>query len=591
MTAIRCRFCDAELHHVFADLGVSPLSNAFLRAQQLEHRETFYPLTVYVCAQCLLVQLPASETPENIFGDYAYFSSYSDSWLAHARDYCRSMIARLGLDAATQVVEIASNDGYLLQYFLEAGVPVLGVEPAANVAAVAQEKGIETVVRFFGVETARALAADGRKAKLLLGNNVLAHVPDLNDFVAGVKILLDAGGVITMEFPHLMRLIDGNQFDTIYHEHFSYFSLLAVQKIFAAHGLTIVDVDELPTHGGSLRIHARHTEEHGGTTDNRVAALLAAEREFGLDRIETYARFAEQVRKTKRDLLSFLIRAREEGKQVVGYGAPAKGNTLLNYCGIRADFIDYTVDRSPHKQGLFLPGTRIPIHAPDRIRETKPDFILILPWNLKDEVIGQMADVRAWGGVSSCRSRAWRSWSDPGVIFTETLIVGAFLIDLERREDERGFFARTFCENEFRANGLEPRIAQCNISWNRAAGTLRGLHYQAAPHEETKIVRCTSGGIWDVVVDLRPDSSTYGQWTGVELTSENRRALYIPRGLAHGFITRTDDAEVLYMMGETYVEGAARGIAWDDPAFAIQWPIAPAVISGRDRSYPPWPVS
>lgn len=397
MSATRCRFCDAELSHVFADLGVSPLSNAFLHPEQLDLRESFYPLTVYVCAQCLLVQLPASETPENIFGDYAYFSSYSDSWLAHAREYCRAMIARLGLDAGTQVVEIASNDGYLLQYFLEAGIPVLGVEPAANVAAVAQEKGIETVVRFFGVETARDLASAGRKATLLLGNNVLAHVPELNDFVAGMKILLDAGGVITMEFPHLMRLIEGNQFDTIYHEHFSYFSLLAAQKIFLAHGLAIVDVDELPTHGGSLRIHARHAEETA-RPDGRVAALLEREREFGLDRIETYARFAEQVRKTKRELLSFLIRAKAEGKQVAGYGAPAKGNTLLNYCGIRTDFIDYTVDRSPHKQGLFLPGTRIPVYAPDRIRETKPDFILILPWNLKDEVIGQLADVRAWGG-------------------------------------------------------------------------------------------------------------------------------------------------------------------------------------------------
>jgi hypothetical protein len=395
MTA--CRFCQAQLSREFADLGMSPLSNAYLKAEELERAEPFFPLKAYVCTECLLVQLPAVESPEKIFTDYAYFSSYSDSWLAHARAYCQAMIQRLGLDATTGVVEIASNDGYLLQYFQEAGVPVLGVEPAGNVAEVARAKGIETVSRFFGVETAHALAAERPKPKLLLGNNVLAHVPELNDFVAGLKVLLAAGGTITMEFPHLMRLIEGNQFDTIYHEHFSYFSLLTVQRVFAAAGLTIVDVEELPTHGGSLRIYARHAEEGTGPGD-RVTHLLAVEREYGIDRLETYDRFAEQVRQTKRALLTFLIRAREENKRVAGYGAPAKGNTLLNYCGVRTDFIDYTVDRSPHKQGLFLPGTHIPIHAPDRLRETKPDYVLILPWNLKDEIIRQMADVRTWGG-------------------------------------------------------------------------------------------------------------------------------------------------------------------------------------------------
>jgi hypothetical protein len=392
-----CRSCDAPLSHLFADLGMSPLSNAFVKPEALDRTEAFYPLTVYVCAECLLVQLPAVETPENIFSDYAYFSSYADSWVEHARAYCQSMIARFALDATTQVVEIASNDGYLLQHFVQAGLPVLGVEPAANVAAVAQGKGIETLVRFFGVALARELVAAGRRARLLLGNNVLAHVPDLNDFVAGLKILLADDGVITMEFPHLLRLIEGNQFDTIYHEHFSYFSLLAVQRVFAAHGLTIFDVDELPTHGGSLRIYARHARE-GEAQGERVVHLLTTEREYGLDRLETYARFAEQVRETKRALLAFLIRAKEEGKRVAGYGAPAKGNTLLNYCGVGTDFLDYTVDRSPHKQGLFLPGTRIPIHAPGRLRETRPDYVLILPWNLKDEIVDQMADVRSWGG-------------------------------------------------------------------------------------------------------------------------------------------------------------------------------------------------
>ncbi len=392
-----CRFCGAELSHEFADLGMSPLSNAYIKAEQLDRPEPFFPLKAYVCAECLLVQLPAMESPENIFSDYAYFSSYSDSWLAHARAYCQAMIERLGLDGTTGVVEIASNDGYLLQYFQEAGVPVLGVEPAANVAEVARAKGIETVCRFFGVAAAHDLAAERPKPKLLLGNNVLAHVPDLNDFVAGLKVLLAAGGTVTMEFPHLLRLIDGNQFDTIYHEHFSYFSLLTAQRVFAAAGLTIFDVEELTTHGGSLRIYARHSEE-GTEPGPRVVHLVATEREYGLDRLETYARFAEQVRQTKRALLAFLIRAREENKRVAGYGAPAKGNTLLNYCGVRTDFIDYTVDRSPHKQGLFLPGTHIPIHAPDRIRETRPDYVLILPWNLKDEIIAQMSHVREWGG-------------------------------------------------------------------------------------------------------------------------------------------------------------------------------------------------
>jgi SAM-dependent methyltransferase len=393
---LNCRFCGARLEHVFADLGMSPLSNAFLRADQLDQMEPFFPLTVRVCADCFLVQLPAVETPENIFSDYAYFSSYSETWLEHARRYCEAMTVKLGLGPQSQVVEIASNDGYLLQYFAGANIPVLGVEPAANVAEVARQKGIETVVRFFGAETARDLKAAGKSADLLLGNNVLAHVPDINDFVAGLAILLKRGGVVTMEFPHLVQLMRGNQFDTIYHEHFSYLSLLAVRRIFEAHGLTIFDVEELPTHGGSLRIFAGHAEER--SAGERVLALAEAERAFGLTDLDTYARFAEQVRDTKRALLAFLVAAKNEGKRVAAYGAPAKGNTLLNYCGVRTDFIDYTVDRSPYKQGHFLPGTHIPIHGPDRLRETRPDYVLILPWNLRDEIVEQMKDVRSWGG-------------------------------------------------------------------------------------------------------------------------------------------------------------------------------------------------
>ena len=394
----RCRFCGAVLEHTFVDLGMSPLCESYVSREQLNHMEPFYPLHVYVCANCLLVQLLEYVSPDHIFSDYAYFSSYSDSWLQHVHDYTDLMVERFGLGEQSQVVELASNDGYLLQYFVAKGVPVLGIEPAANVAEVAVAKGVPTVVKFFGVETARGLVAEGTRADLLVGNNVLAHVPDLNDFVAGMKILLGEQGVITMEFPHLMRLMEENQFDTIYHEHFSYFSFITVEKVFAAHGLTIFDVQELPTHGGSLRIYACHSGQDARPIGERVTELRAREEQAGFTRLEHYLSFTGQVEETKRKLLEFLIDARRKGKSVVGYGAPGKGNTLLNYCGIRTDFLDYTVDRSPHKQGRFLPGTRIPIHAPDRLRETRPDYVLILPWNVKDEIIKQMAAIREWGG-------------------------------------------------------------------------------------------------------------------------------------------------------------------------------------------------
>jgi SAM-dependent methyltransferase len=360
--------------------------------------EPFYPLDVYVCDNCFLVQLLEYVSPDKIFSDYAYFSSYSDSWLQHAKNYTEMAIARFALDANSQVVEIASNDGYLLQYFVERHVPVLGIEPAANVAAVAQQKGIPSIVRFFGEQTARELALAGKQADLLLGNNVLAHVPDINDFVEGMKILLRGNGVITMEFPHLMRLMEENQFDTIYHEHFSYLSLLAVEKIFGAHGLTLFDVEEIPTHGGSLRIYARHTEDVSRPVGARVLELREREKKAGFTCLNHYFSFTEKVKETKRRLLDFLIQTKRQGRSVVGYGAPGKGNTLLNYCGIRTDFLDYVVDRSPYKQGKFLPGTHIPIHHPDKIKETKPDYLLILPWNLKAEVIEQNSYIREWGG-------------------------------------------------------------------------------------------------------------------------------------------------------------------------------------------------
>lgn len=393
-----CRFCQAPLEHTFVDLGMSPLCESFLSAEQLNQMEPFYPLHVYVCGKCFLVQLQEYVSRESIFTDYAYFSSYSDSWLAHARSYTDKMTHLLGLNDKSLVVELASNDGYLLQYFVEKKIPALGIEPAANVAAVAEQKGVPTEVIFFGTQTARELAARGKSADLLLGNNVLAQVPDLNDFVAGMKILLKPGGVITMEFPHLMRLMAENQFDTIYHEHFSYFSFWTAEKIFAAHGIVLFDVEELPTHGGSLRIYGRHAEDRTKPVTARALELRAREEAAGITRLQTYATFSNQVIETKHNLLDFLIRARREGKKVAGYGAPGKGNTLLNYCGIREDFLAYTVDRNPHKHGKFLPGTHIPIFPPERIRETRPDYLFILPWNLKDEIIKQNSFIREWGG-------------------------------------------------------------------------------------------------------------------------------------------------------------------------------------------------
>jgi 2-polyprenyl-3-methyl-5-hydroxy-6-metoxy-1,4-benzoquinol methylase len=393
-----CRHCAAPLTHTFVDLGMSPLCESFLKAEQLNEMEPFYPLHVWICGQCLLVQLQEYVQPANIFNDYAYFSSFSDSWLAHAKKYASTMIDRLGLTGESQVVEVASNDGYLLQYFVERGIPALGIEPAANVAEAAVKRGVSTVVRFFGRDTARALAADGIRPDLLLGNNVLAHVPDINDFVGGMKILLAPRGVITMEFPHLLRLIENNQYDTIYHEHFSYLSILAVERIFRAHGLELFDVEELPTHGGSLRIFARHAERTEPAVTDAIHRLRDMEVAAGLHRIESYTNFGEAVMASKRSLLEFLIRARNAGRKVVAYGAPGKGNTLLNYCGIRTDFVEYAVDRNPYKHGRYTPGTHIPIFAPERIAETRPDYVLILPWNLKDEIIAQLSYIREWGG-------------------------------------------------------------------------------------------------------------------------------------------------------------------------------------------------
>jgi len=398
-----CRFCSAPLEAVFADLGMSPLANSYLTPEQANRMEPFYPLRALVCSRCFLVQLEEYESPSHIFSEYAYFSSYSSSWLEHSRRYAAAMVDRFGLGSDSHVVEVASNDGYLLQYFKERGVPVLGIEPAANVAKVAVQNGLPTLVEFFGVDTARSLVPQS-SADLLIGNNVLAHVPDINDFVGGMKLLLKPGGVFTMEFPHLMRLIDEKQWDTIYHEHFSYLSFTTAGRVFAAHGLRLFDVEELPTHGGSLRIFGCHDDDADKPPTDQAQVLLEREDAADYSSVETYLDYGVRVADDKRRILETLIELKREDKRIVGYGAPAKGNTLLNYCGIGPDFLDYTVDLNPHKQGHLLPGTHIPIRAPEAIAEDRPDVVFILPWNLKDEIVEQLSFIRDWGGTFAVRT-------------------------------------------------------------------------------------------------------------------------------------------------------------------------------------------
>jgi hypothetical protein len=393
-----CRFCNTKLHHTLVDLGMSPLCESYLTYEKANQMERFFPLRVYVCHKCFLVQLEQYVSRAELFSEYAYFSSYSDSWLDHAERYTDMIVGRFGLGPQSAVIELGSNDGYLLQYFLQRSIKAIGVEPATNVAAAAEKKGVHTITKFFGRKVARQLARQYGNMDLMIGNNVLAQVPDLSDFVTGMKVMLKPDGVITMEFPHLMRLMNENQFDTIYHEHFSYFSFMTVEKVFTRHGLALFDVEELASHGGSLRIYAQHSEFKKRPTENRITEIRTRELQAGFDRIETYGHFGEQVKETKRQLLEFMISAKRNGNLIVGYGAPGKGNTLLNYCGIRDDFIDYTVDRNTYKQGKLLPGTHIPILHPDKIRETKPDYLLILPWNLKDEIMAQMSYIREWGG-------------------------------------------------------------------------------------------------------------------------------------------------------------------------------------------------
>jgi SAM-dependent methyltransferase len=397
MSVVSCRLCGAELTETFVDLGMSPLCESYVPAEKVDAPETFYPLHVRICSECLLVQLPAYVAGEEIFSDYLYFSSYSTSWVEHARRYAVAMTEKLNLTADSLVAEVASNDGYLLQHFVAAGIPVIGVEPAGNVAVVAREKGVRTEVCFLGPETGTSVADQYGRADLVAANNVYAHIPDIIGFSQGLANLVKPDGLVTLEFPHLLRLIERRQFDTIYHEHYQYLSLLTASRALAKGGLTVVDVEELSTHGGSLRVHAKHTET-AGEPSLAVKTLLEAEAAAGLHTFEGHKGFADEVFTIKRDLLDFLMKARSEGKRVVGYGAPGKGNTLLNHCGIREDLLEYTVDRSPHKQGMFLPGTHIPIHEPERIAADRPDYVLVLPWNLRTEISAQLSYVGDWGG-------------------------------------------------------------------------------------------------------------------------------------------------------------------------------------------------
>lgn len=396
---MNCRYCNSSLDDVFVDLVNAPPSNSFLNEEQLNEPEIFYPLKVFVCRECFLVQIDEYKTSESIFGkEYVYFSSYSTSWLQHASQYVDQMTSRFRLNEKSLVIELASNDGYLLQYFQQKKIPVLGIEPAAGTAAVAKDRGINTMIEFFGVDIARKLLQEGQQPDLLLGNNVLAHVPDIRDFVEGMKILLKSDGVITMEFPHLMQLVENNQFDTIYHEHFSYLSLLTVRSIFSSFGLEIFDVQELPTHGGSLRIYAKHQEDRSKEINSRVPELLAKEELRGVNTISFYRDFRKATLKVKLEFVSFLVQQKASGKKIVGYGAAAKGNTLLNYCGIKNDLIDYVVDANPYKQGKFLPASHIPVVVEERLKSDEPDFVVIFPWNLKDEIVTQLSYIRSWGG-------------------------------------------------------------------------------------------------------------------------------------------------------------------------------------------------
>ncbi len=519
---------------------------------------------------------------QDIFGDYTYFSSYSQSWVAHAHAFAAMARDRFKLGEQSHVIEIASNDGYLLRNFVEMKIPCLGIEPAANVAKVAVEAGVPTEVRFFGTETARDLATRGLTADLIIGNNVLAHVPDPNDFIAGLALAVKPGGVFSFEFPHLQNLLREVQFDTIYHEHFSYLSLHVVMRVFRKHGLEVFDVERLPTHGGSLRVFAAPAAA-GRPRDAHVDDVLHGEITTGMESLSAYRNFSGKVKAVRDSLRAFLLDAKSKGAKVAAYGAAAKGATLLNYSNVTTDLVVLAADRSPHKQHRFMPGCHLPILPPEAIIDQMPDYLSDPALESAEGDHGRDGHHPGMGWpLCHCDSQI----GDRAVIFRPTKIAGVMEIELEPQADERGMFARAYCEEEFRAQGLKPVGIQCNISRNKQRHTLRGLHYQADPAPEAKLVRCIAGRVFDVAVDLRQDSPTFLAWVSVELDAERGNMLYVDEGCAHGFLTLTDGATVFYQMGAAYQPKLARGVRWNDPRFAIAWPSPPAAISDRDAGFP-----
>ena len=559
--------------------------------------EVYYPLKVYTCHNCFLVQVDEYKKSDAIFNsDYVYYSSFSKSWLEHAKNYTELMIDKFSFNNNSQVIEIASNDGYLLQYFKEKGIPVLGIEPAPNTAKVAIGKGIDSLIDFFGVRLATELVEKGKQADLLLGNNVLAHVPDIIDFVKGMKIILKPTGVISMEFPHLMQLVDNKEFDTVYHEHFSYLSFYTVKTIFESQGLELFDVDELPTHGGSLRIYAKHKADSTKIISSNVGTLLKKEEDKGMLTLCYYDSIQDQAFQIKIELLSFLIEQKKNGKKVAAYGAAAKGNTLLNYCGIKNDLIEYVVDASPYKQNKFLPASHIPVVNEDHLKKNKPDYVIILPWNLREELTRQLSYIGDWGGkfviaIPELHEILPNPLLNPGkkqgnLIFNILELEGAFTIDVVPFVDDRGFFARMFCEQEFEQNKLVKYFVQANHSGTHGKGVIRGMHFQHFPFGEAKLVKCIQGAVFDVIVDVRAGSPTFLQWFGTDLTAENKRMMYVPVGFAHGFQTLTDYTEITYMVSNFYNKESEGGIRYNDEAVKISWPLPVSLVSDKDLKIP-----
>ena len=585
-----CRSCgNADVSPILS-LGLTPLANALVAPDQLDEPEETFPLDLVLCPRCTLVQITETVPADVLFRTYFYQSSFSDTVLENAKDIAGRMIADHVLDADSFVVEIASNDGYLLRNYVAQGIPVLGVEPAQNIARVAEAQGIRTICEFFDEALARRLQERGEAADVIHANNVVAHVADLHGVVAGIAALLKEDGVAVVENHYVKDLIDHVEFDSIYHEHLCYYSVTSFERLFRRHGLTLVDAERIPIHGGSLRVFFQRTDgprsiEKRG--DARVRQLLETEARWGVGDAAFYKGFGARVEQLRRDLVSLVRQLKASGKSIAVYGASAKSTTLLNYFRMGAETFDYVVDRSTVKQGRFTPG-HAPVHSPAREAprySTRLRVAAHLEFRRRDPQTARRVPPSR-GAVHHPHSETPSGVTD--VQFHETKLEGAFVVEPERLEDERGFFARTWCSREFEARGLKSRLVQCSISFNQKKGTLRGMHYQVQPKAEVKLVRCTMGAIYDVIVDLRSESDTFAQWIAEKLTAENRRMLYIPEGFAHGFQTLVDHTEVFYQMSDDYYPEYARAVRWNDPAFGIEWPLPPTVISSRDRTHPDW---